>query len=148
MWRLVLVLVLVLALAFAPAVTAGGGKIDYPPAKFVPVQDPTGWGNVSWLLDLRGKQRAFCWDMSVVTKTRALFVYLRRGPLGRVVGTIDVRPHDPYPWYGSQAYSGCMQRRRAVILDMRAHPRRYYLDVRTRTLRHAIRARLHGPPLR
>jgi hypothetical protein len=41
-----------------------------------------------------------------------------------------------------------MQRRRALILDLRAHPRRYYLDVRTRTARHALRARLHGSPLR
>jgi len=141
-------LVVVLALAFTPAAAADVGDIRYPLTKFVPVADPTGWGNATWLINPRPEQRAFCWDMSVVTKTRALFVYLRRGARGRVVGTIDVRPHDPYPWYGSQAYSGCIQLRRTVILDLRAHPRRYYLDVRTVSVRHAIRARLHGPPLR
>jgi hypothetical protein len=101
-------LLVVLALALAPAATAGVGDINYPLTKFVPVGDPTGWGNTTWLINPRPNQRAFCWDMSVVTKTEAIFVYLRRGPVGRVVGTIDVRPHDPYPWYGSQAYSGCI----------------------------------------
>jgi hypothetical protein len=141
-------LAVLIALVFAPTASADVGDISYPLTKFVPIGDPTGWGNATWLINPRPSQRAFCWDMSVVTKTQALFVYLRRGALGRVVGTFDVRPHHPYPWYGGQTYSGCIQLRRAVILDLRAHPRRYYLDVRTRTHRHAIRARLHGPPLR
>jgi hypothetical protein len=98
-------LVVVLVLVFAPAAMAGVGDIQYPLTKFVPVDDPTGWGNATWSINARPEQRAFCWDMPVVTKTRALFVYLRRGALGRVVGTIDVRPHDPYPWYGGQAYA-------------------------------------------
>jgi hypothetical protein len=141
-------LVVVLARAFAPTATAGAGDIQYPPTKFEPVGDPTGWGNASWLINPRPNVRTFCWEMSIVTKAQPLFVYLRRGALGPVVGTIDVRPNNPLPWQGSQSYSGCMQRRRTLILDLRAHPRRYYLDVRTRSVRHAIRAHLHGPPLR
>jgi hypothetical protein len=138
----------VLAIAVAPAASAVTGDIQYPITKFKPVGDPSGWGSASWLINPRATVRTFCWEMSFATTTQPLFVYLRRGATGPVVGTIDVRPHNTLPWPGSGSYSGCMQRRRALILDLRAHPRRYYLDVRTRTIRHAIRARLHGPPLR
>ena len=141
-------LLVVFALAFAPAAAAVPGDIQYPLTKFQPVGDPTGWGTASWLINPRPAVRTSCWEMSFATKAQPLFVYLRRGALGRVVGTIDVRPNNLLPWQGSQTYSGCMQRRRALILDLRVHPRRYYLDVRTRAVRHAIRARLHGPPLR
>jgi hypothetical protein len=139
---------IVLVLALTSAATAGSGDIQYPVTKFRPVGDPTGSGSASWLINPRPAVRTFCWEMSFATKAQPLFVYLRRGALGRVVGTIDVRPNNPLPWQGSGTYSGCMQRRRTLILDLRAHPRRYYLDVRTRAVRHAIRARLHGPPLR
>ena len=141
-------LVVVLALAFAPAAAAGVGDVQYPVTKFVPVADSSGWGTVSWLINPRPAVRTFCWEMSFATKAQPLFVYLRRGPTGRAVGTIDVRPNSPLPWQGSGSYSGCMQRRRALILNLRAHPRRYYLDVRTVSVRHAVRAHLHGPPLR
>ncbi|HYZ76212.1 MAG TPA: hypothetical protein VE596_02450 [Gaiellaceae bacterium] len=137
--------VVLLALTAASAVP---GDIQYPVTKFMPVGDSSGWGTVSWLINPRPAVRTFCWEMSFATKAQPLFVYLRRGALGRVVGTIDVRPNNPLPWQGSGSYSGCMQRRRALILDLRTHPRRYYLDVRTVSFRHAIRARLHGPPLR
>ena len=136
------------ALAFVRAAAATPGDIQYPVTKFTPVGDPSGWGTVSWLINPRPAVRTFCWEMSFATKAQPLFVYLRRGALGRVVGTIDVRPNNGLPWQGSGTYSGCMQRRRVLVLDLRAHPRRYYLDVRTVAVRHAIRARLHGPPLR
>ena len=141
-------LAIVPTLVCAAAASAVPGDIQYPITKFKPVGDPTGWGSASWLINPRPAVRTFCWEMSFATKAQPLFVYLRRGPTGRVVGTIDVRPNNTLPWRGSGTYSGCMQRRRALILDLRAHPRRYYLDVRTRRVRHAIRARLHGPPLR
>ena len=136
------------ALAFVRAAAATPGDIQYPVTKFTPVGDPSGWGTVSWLINPRPAVRTFCWEMSFATKAQPLFVYLRRGAAGPVAGTIDVRPNNSLPWQGSGTYSGCMQRRRALILDLRAHPRRYYLDVRTRAVRHAIRARLHGPPVR
>ena len=148
MRRIATAVAFALALAFAPAAAAGVGDIQYPLTKFEPVGDPTGWGTATWSINPQPAVRTFCWEMSIVTKAQALFVYLRRGRVGRVVGTIDVRPNSPLPWQGSQSYSGCMQRRRALVLDLRAHPRRYYLDVRTVSVRHAIRARLHGPPLR
>jgi hypothetical protein len=140
-------LVVLLALAFAAPASATPGDIQYPVTKFMPVGDASGWGTVSWLINPRPAVRTFCWEMSFATSAQPLFVYLRRGPTGPVAGTIDVRPNNALPWQGSGTYSGCMQRRRALILDLRAHPRRYYLDVRTRAVRHAIRARLHGPPL-
>jgi hypothetical protein len=144
-----LVSLVVLALALAPAAAGDVGEIYYPVATFEPVGDPSAHGYVSWSLNLRPNVRTFCWEeLSIVTKRQALFVYLRRGPVGRVVGTIDVRPNNPLPWDGSGTYSGCDQRPRALVLDIHAHPGRYYLDVRTRGTAHALRARLHGPPIR
>jgi hypothetical protein len=145
---LVLVMAAALALPASAVGTDGPGVVNFPNAPILPRQDSTARGYLSPAISTLDKP-AFCWELSLFTRSQPLFAYLRRARTGRIVTTIDTRDnHIPtMPWPGSSSYSGCALISRADERAFLRRPGLYYLDVRTQTTRHAAIAHPRGPHL-
>ncbi len=127
---------------------SGPGVVNFPDVPIRPKRDRTAHGYLSPAIYTVHKP-SFCWELSLATRSQPLFFYLRRAGTGRVVVKVWIGDNHvpPQPWSGSGYYSGCAFIPRADERAFLHHPRRYYLDVRTQTARHAAVAYPHGPRL-
>ena len=144
---LVLVVTAAAALSASAAATDQPNVFFYPGVKVLPRQDRTAHGRLDPSITRRTP--AFCWQLSIFTRTQPLWGYLRRARTGRVVAKFYLGDNHvpPQPWPGSGSYSGCDSISRADQRAFIRQPHLYYLDVRTTTARHAAIAHPHGPRL-
>ena len=142
---------LVLTAAAAAALAGSAVAMDdanvvyFPIVRVLPRQDRTAHGQLQPSLTKRSP--AFCWELDLFTRRQPLDGYLRRAQTGRVVAHFYLGDNHvpPQPWPGSAHYSGCDTISRADQRAFLRRPRLYYLDISTKTARHAAIAHPRGP---